>query len=43
MRLSKVNNNADQEEVKQFASWILGIGDGSPNADENGETKIQIP
>jgi energy-coupling factor transporter ATP-binding protein EcfA2 len=43
MRLKGDATNQTYEEIKQFADWILNIGDGVEQADENGEVEIQIP
>lgn len=43
MRLRTSSENADQEDINQFAEWILRIGDGDPNADEYGVSVVQIP
>ncbi|MCH84497.1 ATP-dependent DNA helicase PIF1 [Trifolium medium] len=32
-----------QSELKEFADWILKIGDGLIDGDENGEAEINIP
>lgn len=42
MRLSGDTTNKSQNDVKEIANWILKIGDGLLDADENAEAKIQI-
>jgi len=43
MRLSCISNDTkQQQEVKEFAEWILNIGDGITKSDE-GDEWIQIP
>ncbi|KAK2436045.1 ATP-dependent DNA helicase PIF1 [Trifolium repens] len=36
-------NDKSQTELKEFADWILHIGDGLIDGDEYGEDEIQIP
>ncbi|PNX72649.1 ATP-dependent DNA helicase PIF1, partial [Trifolium pratense] len=43
MRLKSDSTDKSQSELKEFADWILKIGDGRINADENGEAEIDIP
>ena len=43
MRLSCISNDKkQQQEIKDFADWILNIGDGITTSDE-GDEWIQIP
>ena len=43
MRLSASSNSTNRDEIKEFADWVLSIGDGNSSADENGEIEIDIP
>ena len=43
MRLKSVVSNESAIDIKEFANWILKIGDGNMNLNENGETNILIP
>ncbi|PNY15928.1 ATP-dependent DNA helicase PIF1 [Trifolium pratense] len=43
MRLKSDSTDKAQAELKEFADWILKIGDGLLNSDDNGEAQIQIP
>jgi ATP-dependent DNA helicase PIF1 len=43
MRLKSDSTDKAQHELKEFADWILKIGDGKMDQDENGEAKINIP
>jgi ATP-dependent DNA helicase PIF1 len=43
MRLKGDANDKSQTELKEFADWILQIGDGLIDGDEYGEAEIQIP
>jgi len=43
MRLGTSNHNADQKDIKLFADWILKIGDGDLNTDENGAYDVENP
>lgn len=43
MRLGGSNIESERQEIKQFADWILNIGDGDPSANELGEYPIEIP
>ncbi|CAJ2651910.1 unnamed protein product [Trifolium pratense] len=43
MRLKGDSADKSQSELKEFADWILKIGDGLIDSDENGEAQIQIP
>ena len=38
-----VVSNERSIHIKEFANWILKIGDGNMNFNESGETKILIP
>ncbi|KAJ1257558.1 hypothetical protein BS78_10G005300 [Paspalum vaginatum] len=43
MRLKSMSNDtAEQQEVKEFAEWIINIGDGKSASDE-GDEWVQIP
>jgi hypothetical protein len=37
-----VDNQNEQEKMKEFAEWILNIGDGKTTSDD-GEEMIEIP
>jgi ATP-dependent DNA helicase PIF1 len=43
MRLKSDTTDKAQHELKDFADWILKIGDGKMDQDENGEAEIEIP
>nr|XP_043639113.1 ATP-dependent DNA helicase PIF1-like [Erigeron canadensis] len=43
MRLQVGIPETDLEEVKQFAEWILKVGDGVLGEENDGEASIQIP
>jgi len=43
MRLSGDSTSQSYSEIKKFADWILNIGDGIMEADENGVAEITIP
>ncbi|RDX80526.1 hypothetical protein CR513_38920, partial [Mucuna pruriens] len=42
MRLSTAKTNECENEIKEFANWILKIGDGDMDSNENGEGNIDI-
>jgi len=43
MRLKCVVSNESAIHIKEFADWILKIGDGNMNFNESGEANISIP
>lgn len=43
MRLRSANTNNSAKEIKEFANWILRIGDGDMEAIENTDGDIDIP
>jgi ATP-dependent DNA helicase PIF1 len=43
MRLIGDTSTNAHDEIKTFAKWILDIGDGVHEADDNGESEIEIP
>ncbi|MCH79313.1 ATP-dependent DNA helicase PIF1 [Trifolium medium] len=43
MRLKSGTTVESQNEIKEFADWLLKIGDGFGNRDETGEMQIDIP
>jgi len=43
MRLKSVVSNEIAIDTKEFADWILKIGDGNMNLNESGEPNISIP
>ncbi|MCH79884.1 ATP-dependent DNA helicase PIF1 [Trifolium medium] len=43
MRLKSDSMDKSEAELKEFADWILKIGDGLLGTDDHGEAQIQIP
>jgi len=43
MRLSTTTNNQTANDIKEFADWILKIGDEKMDVNENGECVVEIP
>ncbi|MCI32282.1 ATP-dependent DNA helicase PIF1, partial [Trifolium medium] len=43
MRLKGDLTNKSESDLKEFADWILKIGDGLLDGDENGEAEIKVP
>jgi hypothetical protein len=43
MRLVDDGTSPNANEIREFANWILKIGDGEMEADEDGEGRIDIP
>ena len=43
MRLPNLHGTQDHTEVKEFADWILKIGDGESNMNDDGEMDIEVP
>ncbi|GAU32683.1 hypothetical protein TSUD_145570 [Trifolium subterraneum] len=43
MRLGSSTVPSEEEEIKNFADWILAIGNGETGPDENGQYDIDIP
>ena len=43
MRLKSVVSNESAINIKEFANWILKIGDRNMNLNESGEVNISIP
>jgi len=43
MRLSTTIDTQTTNDIKEFADWILKIGDGDMNLNENGEFMVEIP
>ena len=43
IRLSVGNDQANIEKIKDFASWLLDIGEGKLGGPNDGETVIDIP
>ncbi|KAK1410458.1 hypothetical protein QVD17_36995 [Tagetes erecta] len=43
MRLKVGRQQQDLEEIKEFAEWILKLGDGLLGEENDGDTEIQIP
>jgi hypothetical protein len=43
MRLKSANNEQDKKEIKEFADWMLKIGEGELGPDNDGEMEIEFP
>ncbi|XP_012837944.1 PREDICTED: uncharacterized protein LOC105958489 [Erythranthe guttata] len=43
MRLQSSSNPSEVEEVKEFADWILSIGNGESGEQNDGEASVEIP
>ena len=43
MRLSTTSNTQTANEIQEFSDWILKIGDGKMDLNENGECMVEIP
>ncbi|XP_012828012.1 PREDICTED: uncharacterized protein LOC105949272 [Erythranthe guttata] len=43
MRLQSSSNPSEVEEVKEFADWILSIGNGEAGEQNDGEASVEIP
>ncbi|XP_027903668.1 uncharacterized protein LOC114163562 [Vigna unguiculata] len=43
MRLSTTSNTEIANDIQEFADWILKIGDGKMDLNENGECMVEIP
>lgn len=43
MKLRHASSNKDATDIKQFAVWMLEIGDGQESSNELGESIIDIP
>jgi len=43
MRLNNAKSNVSANSIKEFADWILKIGDGQIGLNENGECVVKIP
>ena len=43
MRLNTTQKRQTVKEIKEFDDWILKIGDGEMNLNENGESMVEIP
>jgi len=43
MRLKTAALNESAKDIKEFADWILKIGDGNMNLNESGEVNLSIP
>jgi len=43
MRLSTTTDTQTTNDIKEFADWILKIGDGDMDLIENGECMVEIP
>nr|XP_043620270.1 ATP-dependent DNA helicase PIF1-like [Erigeron canadensis] len=43
MRLQTGANNQDKEEIKKIAEWILTVGEGTAEGNNDGATEIEIP
>jgi len=43
MRLSTTSNTETANDIQEFTDWILKIGDGKMDLNENGECMVEIP
>lgn len=43
MRLTVAASIEQANDIKQFADWMLRIGDGSKESNENDESEVEIP
>ncbi|KAF7827231.1 uncharacterized protein G2W53_018395 [Senna tora] len=43
MRLRSQSSSHDEDEVKEFADWLLNVGEGKVNELNDGEVEIEIP
>ncbi|KAK2424854.1 ATP-dependent DNA helicase PIF1 [Trifolium repens] len=43
MKLGASFNSTNRDEIKEFADWVLSIGDGNSSADESADIEIDIP
>lgn len=43
MRLKSAAEEKDSKEIKEFADWILKVGEGNVGPENDGEVEIQIP
>ena len=43
MRLKSANNEQDKKEIKEFADWMLKIGEGELGPENDGEAEIEFP
>ncbi|GKC25957.1 ATP-dependent DNA helicase PIF1-like protein, partial [Tanacetum coccineum] len=43
MRLKSTNNEEDTKELKEFADWMLKIGEGEVGPENDGEVEIKFP
>ncbi|GJV95240.1 putative PIF1 DNA helicase/replication protein A1-like protein [Tanacetum coccineum] len=43
MRLKSTNNEEDTKEIKEFADWMLKIGEGEVGPENDGEVEIEFP
>nr|XP_043616290.1 ATP-dependent DNA helicase pif1-like [Erigeron canadensis] len=43
MRLQQGSNTRQQQEIKEFAEWLLKVGDGKLSEPNDGEVEIEIP
>jgi ATP-dependent DNA helicase PIF1 len=43
IRLGASSNSTNPDDIKEFADWVLSIGDGNSSADESADIEIDIP
>ncbi|KAK2404046.1 ATP-dependent DNA helicase PIF1 [Trifolium repens] len=43
IRLGASSNSTNPNDIKEFADWVLSIGDGNSSADESADIEINIP
>ncbi|KAF7839564.1 uncharacterized protein G2W53_008046 [Senna tora] len=43
MRLRSQSSSHNEDEVKEFADWLLNVGEGKVNEPNDGEVEIEIP
>ncbi|GJW63626.1 ATP-dependent DNA helicase PIF1-like protein [Tanacetum coccineum] len=43
LRLKSTNNEEDTKEIKEFADWMLKIGEGEVGPENNGKVEIEFP
>jgi len=43
MRLAALGPNEDVNDVKEFANWMLDIGNGKQESNEYGESTVHVP
>ncbi|GJU51538.1 ATP-dependent DNA helicase PIF1-like protein [Tanacetum coccineum] len=43
MRLKSMTDEKDSKEIKEFADWILNVGEGNIGPENDGDVEIEIP